>query len=1827
MRNFLLVFLLCLAQQSWTQLQANFGSDTQKVCVPSLIQLSDSSVATNSTIVQWEWSNNGVVFSTLPNPALFLNTAGSYDICLRVVDALGNQDTLCRTSYLLAFNGPTVAYNLLPSTGCSPVLINFTDSTQLGDAPIQQWRWDFGDRTLDTTQTNPAHLYTTPGNFDVTLVVIDTNGCQDAQLQSNAVTIYPSVTADIALSSYQAQCGLPATLGMRGIGNSAGLSYNWELGDGNLSSGQNISHSYTSSGCFSPTLTVSNAWCSATATVPSCITISDAPIANFTISDSTHCAVPFNVQFTNQSLYASIYTWNFGDSTFSNNSNPNHTYTSISAADTITYLHGLIPVILTASNAAGCEARDTQYIRGSLSTANIVRGNLPCAPDTAFYTSLVLNQSSYVAPVSYQWTLDNAASSTNGATVAAYYPDSGFYNVALVVTDDLGCVDSAATLVDVGLTPNIDSITTDTNYVCRLTNINFQAHGSNFVDYWSWGFSDNSSGFGMNFSHNFRDTGFITGQVLASFRGCFDTMNLDTYYIYPPIALFFTEDSCNSFTIDFIDQSIGAHRWFWDFGDPSTTMDTSSLQNPSYTYPAVDTYFVKLTVYNDSTNCVDTFSNMVVISNPIADFDIPDSVCTIAEIIPINNSSNAVSFFWQTDRATPITSVLPEPTIRYTQPGIYPITLSAFSNTGCFDTLQKTIYVAGIDTNITRSPIPACRPAVVNFTDSSQGILSPIVAWQWGNGSTGPNTTQVYAFPGSQGMPLQVTNDWGCTFNLIDSFPVGGLFVNYTTNRDICIGNIGTFTAITTSPANRNAFPPFTYIWDFGDGVRDTTTRVTVQHLYSNAGIYDVCLDVLDSIGCITTLCRTDWVTVHDPTVLFTADTFFSSCPPLEVNFSDLSVSGSTWLWSFGDGSISSLQNPSHIYSTPGFYDVILAVEAFPGCAAVDTILQMIQITGPIGQFTAPPISQCAPYTIELHANGSNIAGYTWLFGNGDFQINGGGPNDTVSYTYTQAGKFVPTVVFDDGMGCQIPIEGDTIEILPSPVASFRAQPLTCGVDSVQYILDTFSNNWDAIYWDFPQGQPNSSTQQNPWITYSTTLQATAQLIVVDGICADTLIQTNLVRLQAPPQANFDLVYTDSCAPATIQFIDRSTTTGQDSIQNWQWDFGNGQTATQADTSLIYDSASSYNIQLIVSDSNNCQDTILQTIRLYAPPSINANAPNTICEGDSVQLQAISTGTIRWQSAFWLSDSNSLNPIAIIDSQQIYYILATNSYGCQTRDSLLITPRPYLQPNVMDSSQICLGDSLTLQANSNGQALIWRSNAALPCTHCPNPVVSPSQSSWYYVQIDSNNACLAEDSIWVQVRPLPVVQIDADSSICEGDSLFLQATGGIDYQWTANGLLLNDTTAQIGVQPTANTIYQVRVIDRFGCMDSSIHPVQIRLRNTTPLTEQTICRGDTTTLQLNNGSNPTWQGIALSCQVCPMPNVYPNDSSWYQVSYFNNNNCLVNDSVAVHVIDTRFFGALPVDSICLGDSVQLQVQGTPAAISWSPAATLSDTSSTQPWAFPNSNTWYYVHLQAGACAISDSVWVALRAATQIQANDLSYCLGDSAQLLATGNATSYVWSPSTNLSNDSIANPWVWGNINQWYQVIGTGQCNHDTAWANVQVQALPNLEVDSVLTVSLGQVISLTANSNASDIWWSPSDGLSCDNCWQTEWIVDSTPTFYVTAIDNQGCLVMDSIVLRLQDDCTPDLVFVPNAFSPNDDGYNDVLFAQTGSVQTLVSFQIYNRWGSLVFETRDFNQGWDGHYKGQALPPDVFGYVLQFECPQSGQIVLKKGNITILR
>ncbi len=142
----------------------------------------------------------------------------------------------------------------------------------------------------------------------------------------------------------------------------------------------------------------------------------------------------------------------------------------------------------------------------------------------------------------------------------------------------------------------------------------------------------------------------------------------------------------------------------------------------------------------------------------------------------------------------------------------------------------------------------------------------------------------------------------------------------------------------------------------------------------------------------------------------------------------------------------------------------------------------------------------------------------------------------------------------------------------------------------------------------------------------------------------------------------------------------------------------------------------------------------------------------------------------------------------------------------------------------------------------------------------------------------------------------------------------------------------------------------------------------------------------------------------------------------------------------------------------------------------------------------------------------------------------------------------------------------------------------------------------------------------------WSPGESLSCTNCKDPEASPDTTTTYTVTIVDTNGCTTaLQVTVFVLPPPCDPTSVFVPNAFSPNGDGVNDLLYVRGQNIDE-IHFAIYNRWGEKVFETHDLHSPWDGSFKDKPLPPDVYAYYLHVRCI-GGEEFVKKGNVTLLK
>jgi gliding motility-associated-like protein len=181
-----------------------------------------------------------------------------------------------------------------------------------------------------------------------------------------------------------------------------------------------------------------------------------------------------------------------------------------------------------------------------------------------------------------------------------------------------------------------------------------------------------------------------------------------------------------------------------------------------------------------------------------------------------------------------------------------------------------------------------------------------------------------------------------------------------------------------------------------------------------------------------------------------------------------------------------------------------------------------------------------------------------------------------------------------------------------------------------------------------------------------------------------------------------------------------------------------------------------------------------------------------------------------------------------------------------------------------------------------------------------------------------------------------------------------------------------------------------------------------------------------------------------------------------------------------------------------------------------------------------------------------------------------------------------------------------------------------------VTVNPQPLVDAGADVEVLTGTSVRLNATGlGVVAFQWMPPTGLSCADCQSPEATVGTTTTYIVAGISAQGCRDYDTVTVNIF--CNSQQVFLPNTFTPNGDGKNDVFYPRGAGISLIKSFRIYNRWGELLFERvniepNDETNAWDGSYKGDNPRSDVFVYVVEAVC-STGQPILIKGDVTIIR
>lgn len=1554
-------------------------------------------------------------------------------------------------------------------------------------------------------------------------------------------------------------------------------TWKWDLGNGTFSVLQNPSVAYFNPGNYTVKLSIKNSLGIDSITKVQFITVYSSPEINFTASDVTGC-FPLTTQFADNSVAGSgsisAWQWDFGDGNFSNVQNPQHTYTSV----------GSFNVSLRATNSYGCVTSKTikDYINiqtGVKADFSNSTSNTCNAPATINF----LNHSSGVGTLSYQWNFGDGTTSTS-ANPSHTYTSSGSYTVRLIVSNTTGCTDTLIKpkLITVGSTKADFEVP---KLVCAETPVIFTNTSNPVPASASWDFGDGTFSNSVNTIKAFTKAGNYDIKMVSNNGACLDSVTKTVTVITKPVIAFSASDtiSCAApFSVNFLNQSSGtssftnnaaAQTYYWDFGDGTN----SDQQNPSHTYTKEGNYTVKLLVTNAS-GCTDSLvkTAYVRIKAPQVSINgLPQNGCGPLShkfTSSVNSLEPISNYHW--DFGDGNFSDSATPTHVFTTPGAYTITLTYTTAGGCVDSVKKVngIVVGSKPTaNYTADPLDVCAYKKINFTDKSAGNPDQWV-WFFGDGGSAvdQNPSHLYNDTGYFSITLIAINN-GCADTITHK------------NQVHIHPPIARFSYVKTCSVPLQAI--FTdqsigadyWLWDFGDGT--TSTQQNPVHNYLNAGVYNVSLTVTNQAsGCSET--RTETVQIIREIADFNLSNA-QTCRNTPVTFDAInSIPGhvSSYTWKFGDGSSisDSSASTSHQYDKASAYNITLILKDINGCIDSVTKPFAVQVNGPTAVFHATVAGTCLNNTVNFfdssYSDGTHpIQQWSWNWGDGNTQNLNSGP---FNHNYSAPGNYTVSLVVSDSEGCSDTLSKTNAIIISKPVAAFTADTLSCTSKPINFV-NSSSGPGLAYTWDLGDG--TTSPQKNPVHLYPVEGTFSVSLSIKDQYgCSSYISKPAYVRI-GNPKADFTVSDTiGTCPPLIANFTNNSV-----NYSNWSWDFGDGSTSTERNPSHFYSTAGTFNAVLTIYSVSGCTSQKTQKITVNGPSGVLTYTNMAGCSPLQTSFQAHTK-----KNVFFLWDFNDGTTIATKDSNVVH---------------TYTTPGKYLPKMILEDVNGC--KVAVTGKDSIGVYDITASfdrNVALVCdsgsVSFANTSITNDEISGYFWNFGDGTTSTAPQPSHLYNRP----------GSYKSSLKVVTKNGCVDSTQNPEPVIVNPSP-KIVINGSAG-----------ACVPAVIH------------FSGTVANPDTSKVSWKwdfaNGNASTLKN--------PADQTYPTAGNFtVKAIGFSSNGC--NDT-ALKPIEIYPLPGLAISGdtvVCYGSSETLQVSGAQTYL-WSSSKYLSCTNCAAPVAKPDSAIQYHVKgTSSKGCVSVDSVSLVVKYPFKLTfSKPDTLCMGRSVKLYAQGTDT-YSWYPATGLDNPSISSPTASPSNSITYQVIGSDSkgCFKDTAYIPVKVYPYPEVNAGGDQTINVGNQTQIipTISQDVTSIEWTPSIGIVSQNYPSITVKPTESLEYTVRAKNAGGCVTEDKVSVYVL--CNNANIFVPNTFTPNGDGVNDIFYPRGSGVFKILNLKVFNRWGEIVFEKSNFNAndasaGWDGTFKGKQLPPDVFVYMLQVVCDNNSTLTFK-GNIALIR
>jgi gliding motility-associated-like protein len=1601
-------------------------------------------------------------------------------------------------------------------------------------------------------------------------------------------------------------------------GASATATYKWDFGNGRTSVAKSPKGVFTDIKPYTITLTVTDGAVSSTKSMV--VEVYPLPTVDFTVATTRGCA-PLPVNFTATAVAYSnatiaTYLWDFGDGVTEQTTaaTATHTYTGArtpAVSVTVTDSHGCVNISSVKSDVQVLPAVEALF------TADKV---VLCT--TADKVTLTSN-STGPGTLSYKWDFGDGNTATD-PVVAHSFNAKGEYKVKLLVTSSEGCSDAYEKPVNIA---NFNVDFTISSPVCTGIMTNFTGTATPEPDLLTWSFGDGGFGYGKDGANFYRQGGNQTVTLTAKYNTCNIVATKQVKVNEPPVLDGFATENqlCGApATITFRDTSKTGAKWEW-FIDNVAAGSSKSI-SPAFVTNRV--YSISL-IATDAIGCsAEVVYKMLDLKEPSAgisyisstskdglkgcdDFTVHFNTYTTEKIVTYN---------WTfTDGGS---STEKDPTHTFTKEGHHWVKLSFVTDKGCKGAAltEVVVYRKPTATFYIQNPNPVCGNTPVLFIGTS---AVDIERWIWsfeGVGSAqierGPTPMYKYMKEGTYTVQLITDNGNGIcrdTFTRTDYVKVIPPFVDIRNPQNTCQGMRN---KVTFTEASRQATE---WRWDFGDGKTTSYTsfKPSVTHEYEKSGKYNVVLTVIkdqcavkDSVDAYVLLKQTPVLTVGKPEMCG------NDVVSMEVNNPESNPYTDVLSYEFAinrleydktgtlftgkrEDTYEGLQQYKGILSglTVGKDSIrVLTYNYVFNCPDTSAFVKL-KVKGPTAayQFTANNVCFNTPNKfLEQSVLSDNVPVvlWNWDFGDGIKEVYTKGPE--VAHTYAYPGTYHPSLKVTDKDGCYSSISSPSVNaplaVLTGPQAKFDFSPDPVKPGStVTYnnIIGPYNNLANTTYTWFFSYDGSTSTLPNPSRYYDKILDDKVTLVATDisSGCVDSMVKIVSVKIiQAAFSYTATYVNGNSCPPVLARFTNLST-----DYKRVRWNFGDHNTGDNLNNPThTYNKPGKYTIRLYAYDEIGGVDSADQEIEIKGPLSSFVADATKICGVPA---------TVRFTA----------NPLNVTDFTWDF------ADGTVAGSKNFDTAYTYTLPGAYKPA-IIVKDAL-------GCSAVFE-------------LGDPFVIDTLHIAFSKTPAVIC-DSANVRFTPA-VVNIGADQ-------LNLPLTWHWDFGTGNPDDTANSKAPVFKYKGLGGETFKAHltVHSDAGCVEEAEEIISIvrKTRGSVAAVPE-ICQYQSVDFEgTANGPVHSWKwefadNGATAADQTEVSHLYNNGGDYKVLLVVEHQGCT---DTTMHLLTVHTLPEVALASknvlLCLGDSAVLQAHNG-VQYQWSPAIAITDAAIDAPAVFPVSDTRYKVVVtnQYG-CINKDSLLVKLSYPFTIASMyDTTVCQGEKVQLTANG-AVTYKWIEGKNLDNTSIADPIATAVVTNDYAVVGYGNdaCFTDTARFKLTVRPLPVIKGIGDTSLVAGSSVPLTT-AGSNDIvryTWSPGFYLDCSNCASPVSTPKKSMKYVVTVANSNGCTVKDTIAITMH--CAESSVFIPNTFTPNKDGRNDLFYPRGKGIRLVKYFRVYNRLGELIFERSDFmindsSQGWDGSYNGKMPANGVFAYTSEMIC-DLGELYLLKGNVTLIR